>query len=360
MRLSVIVPVYNVEDYLAECLGSILGQDLDGFEVVCVDDGSTDSSGALLRSIAAEDGRVRVVSKPNGGLSSARNAGIEAARGDYLMFVDSDDALVPGACRRVMGAFDATGADMVTFGALCEPEEDASKWLVDCLSPRDVTYQGFDPAIVFEERSRPYVWRSAFRTAFVREQGLRFDETVAFGEDQIFHFASYPRAQVTAFVSDKLYRYRVTRAGSLMAQRNEQATLKLREHLRIADRVLADWHGLGLLRPYGRPMVEWVLEFVALDLFSQEEPERSRLMAELAAILDRWLPEARALVAGGAGAPLLRIVAEVGRGAPVPRTSRLAMYRYYLEQRGIRACAKRGLAMLAAPLRSSRRRDRVP
>lgn len=351
--LSVIVPVYNVEGYLEECLASILGQDVEGLEVVCVDDGSTDSSGMLLEEWAARDDRIRVVSKPNGGLSSARNAGIEAARGDYLMFVDSDDALLPGACRRVLEAFRDTGADIVTFGAVCDPEEEATEWLIECLSPRDAVYRGFDEAILFEERSRPYVWRSAFRASFVREQGLRFDETVAFGEDQIFHFASYPLAQVTAFVSDKLYRYRVSRPDSLMAQRNSQSILKLQEHLRIVDRVFADWHRLGLLESHGAPMVEWVLEFVALDLFSQPEPERSRLVEELASLFDRWLPtaQAHARAIGGAAVPLMRIVAGASGGRAVPRTSRLVVYRYYLEQRGVRACARRAAALLLGAVR---------
>ena len=90
-RISVIVPVYNVEAYLGRCVDSILGQTYQNLEVILVDDGSRDGSGALCDAFAKQDSRVRVIHKPNGGLSSARNAGIAAAQGEYMAFVDSDD-----------------------------------------------------------------------------------------------------------------------------------------------------------------------------------------------------------------------------------------------------------------------------
>jgi glycosyltransferase involved in cell wall biosynthesis len=93
MLISVIVPVYNVKEYLAKCLQSILEQTYKNIELICVDDGSTDGSGAICDEYAERDARVRVAHKVNGGVSSARNAGIELAQGDYIAFVDSDDWL---------------------------------------------------------------------------------------------------------------------------------------------------------------------------------------------------------------------------------------------------------------------------
>ena len=89
--LSVIIPVYNVEEYLAKCVDSILNQSYTNLEVILVNDGSKDSSGSICDAFAQKDSRVRVIHKENGGLSSARNAGIEAAKGEYITFVDSDD-----------------------------------------------------------------------------------------------------------------------------------------------------------------------------------------------------------------------------------------------------------------------------
>ncbi|HFU5892253.1 TPA: glycosyltransferase family 2 protein, partial [Enterococcus faecium] len=90
-EISIIVPIYNVEQYLRKCVDSILAQTFTDFEVILVDDGSPDNSGAICDEYAKLDSRVRVIHKENGGLSDARNAGIEIAKGKYLGFVDSDD-----------------------------------------------------------------------------------------------------------------------------------------------------------------------------------------------------------------------------------------------------------------------------
>jgi len=100
--VSVIVPVYNVEEYLGRCVDSILAQTYTNLEVILVDDGAKDSSGAICDEYAARDARVRVIHKENGGLSSARNAGIDAAKGDWLEFVDSDDWIEPDAVESML------------------------------------------------------------------------------------------------------------------------------------------------------------------------------------------------------------------------------------------------------------------
>lgn len=344
--ISVIVPVYNVEEYLCVCLSSIRKQSLRDIEIICVNDGATDASGELLDLFAAVDERIRIVEKENGGLSSARNAGIAAARGDYLMFVDSDDLLERKACEKVFALFEQTQADIVTFGAKCYPESLGYPWLVDCLSPRDVVYDSFDMDILFKEKSRPYVWRSAFAASFIMQNKLRFDETVAFGEDQIFHFVSYPLASTTAFMSDKLYDYRVFREDSLMSTRDQEVTLKLREHLEIVDRILADWQERGRLDRYANEMIEWVLEFVILDIFSQEEPERTQLLLRLDGILAERFSDIDLQLGkdGKAAASLLAVVRGAGAGRPARKAGKIAMYRYYLERRGIRDCVSRALS----------------
>lgn len=93
--ITVIVPVYNVAKYLEKCVKSIQDQTYKSLEIILVDDGSTDSSGAICDKYATEDSRIRVIHKPNGGLSSARNAGLDAATGDYVGFIDSDDYIAP-------------------------------------------------------------------------------------------------------------------------------------------------------------------------------------------------------------------------------------------------------------------------
>lgn len=111
--ISVIVPVYNVAAYLRECLNSVLGQDYEKLEVILIDDGSKDGSGAICDDYAAKDSRVKVIHQENAGAAAAKNAGLRIATGEYLSFVDSDDTLEPGAYAYMLGLLQDSGADVV-------------------------------------------------------------------------------------------------------------------------------------------------------------------------------------------------------------------------------------------------------
>ena len=111
--ISVIVPVYNVAVYLRKCLDSVLGQDYESLEVILIDDGSKDASGAICDEYAAKDSRVKVIHQPNAGAAAAKNAGLRVATGEFLSFVDSDDTLEPGAYRYMVDLLKESGADVV-------------------------------------------------------------------------------------------------------------------------------------------------------------------------------------------------------------------------------------------------------
>lgn len=112
--ISVIVPVYNVEPYLRECIDSILAQTYTDFELILVDDGSPDKCGEICDEYAAKDSRIRVIHQENGGLSAARNAGLDIAQGEYVTFVDSDDFVAPNYLAVLYQMIDKTGADVST------------------------------------------------------------------------------------------------------------------------------------------------------------------------------------------------------------------------------------------------------
>ena len=114
--LSIIVPVYKVESYLARCVDSILAQTVSDFELILVDDGSPDRCGAICDEYAARDPRVRVIHKENGGLSSARNAGIDIARGQWLGFVDSDDWITPDCYEKLLACAQRQNVKLVCAG----------------------------------------------------------------------------------------------------------------------------------------------------------------------------------------------------------------------------------------------------
>lgn len=113
MKISIIIPVYNKADYIRPCVESLLEQDFDEFEIVAVDDGSTDASGSICDELAASQSRLRVFHTPNQGVTAARRYGVEQAQGKYIMFVDSDDALMPHALKTLYETIERTGADEV-------------------------------------------------------------------------------------------------------------------------------------------------------------------------------------------------------------------------------------------------------
>lgn len=287
-KISVIVPVYNIEAYLPQCIDSIRRQTFADIEIVCVVDGSTDRSESILRLYEKVEPRLRIIVKENGGLSSARNAGIEASTAPILMFVDSDDMLTSDACEVVNAAFDSHDTEVVTFGARCYPTFDATPWLLDVLSPRDVYYAQFDSAIVFEEKSRPFAWRTAVAASLFERTGLRFDETVPFGEDQIFQFELYPKAKGVTFVSNKLYDYRPARPDSLMATRSSNIHVKLCEHIVITDRVCEAWDRDGLTDRYASELLDWIVDFLMYDCLTAADETRAAMCEGLEGLLPRW------------------------------------------------------------------------
>src|SRR6185437_2989393 len=160
--ISVIVPFYNVENYLAECLDSILGQSFAHFEVLLVDDGSPDGSRSIAERYVARDPRVRLLTRPNGGLGAARNTGVRSARGEFLTFVDSDDLLPDDALLRLVDCGRRTGSDMVV-GAV-ERFDSTARWTPDWVAEvhrdaRDrITIAEFLPLL-----RNLYTWNKLFR-----------------------------------------------------------------------------------------------------------------------------------------------------------------------------------------------------
>lgn len=273
-RVSVIVPVYNVEAYIASCLESVRKQTFSDIEIICVNDGSTDRSLSIVRLCERVDPRIVVIDKSNGGVSSARNAGIEAAAGEFICFLDSDDLLERHACARIVRAFEETGADVVTYGASVYPEYLSNDYLEKVLQPRDIVYEGFDVAMLRDEASWPFSWHSACRRDFLMDRGIRFDEDVRFGEDTVFQFTMLPQARVAAFISDVLMKYRVDRSDSHMGMREGDDLRIAREHVHITDRVFGAWRKLGIFDRYRDFSLEWASEFVLYRALALGEGRR--------------------------------------------------------------------------------------
>lgn len=268
-HISIIVPIYNIEEYLEPCLASIAAQTYGDFEALCIIDGSTDGSFAIARQFETRDARFKTLVKENGGLSSARNFGLGFARGEIIMFVDGDDELAPDACETVARAFEDTGADVLIFGAEVAPPENSTPWFDSTLQPETKRWKAFTPDLMFAPWATPFAWRNAVRRSALAASGVQFDEDVPFGEDVVFQFQLYPRMGSIASLDRKLYRYRLQRSGSLMDGHRETFR-RLSAHRQIVEAVCCDWEAQGLIARYGRPLFQWTIPYLTRDI--QELP----------------------------------------------------------------------------------------
>lgn len=209
LTFSIIIPVYNVEQYLCDCLDSVLNQTMSDWEAICVNDGSTDGSAAILEAYAGKDARLIVIEQSNGGLSSARNTGLDAAKGEFVLFLDSDDWLESDALQ--MLADHLNGEDMVCFSGRRFFEETGAYHPADSLAekvyPTGMEYYN-ENALLHRDFAFVCAVLRLYKRSFLVEHGLRFKEGI-FHEDNLFTpHACYYAHQVK--VIDKcLYNYRV-------------------------------------------------------------------------------------------------------------------------------------------------------
>lgn len=283
--LSVVVPVYNVSSYLDTCLGSLAAQTYDNIEILCVNDGSTDDSLDKLREWERRDARVRVIDQQNKGVSAARNVGIDLVEGEFVCFLDPDDSLESTACEEIVHTLASTGADVLIFGATYAPEEAGSPWLDFALAPRDITYDSFSMDILMKEPSRPFIWKMAFLSSFLKGHKIRFDEELSLGEDQAFCFSVFPRSRRSVFISKKLYRYLARRPGSCMERVDKNIRTKMSQHVDIVRSVFKDWKSIGFLDSYAPEMISWALDFTMVELFKVPQREFLAVTNELSDVL---------------------------------------------------------------------------
>lgn len=201
--ISVIIPVYKVESWLDACVESVLNQTYENLEIILVDDGSPDNCGAMCDAWAEKEVRIRAVHKTNGGLSSARNAGLEVATGQYIMFVDSDDVLHPGICSRLYDAVEDTGFDI----AICDaahlfPGEEPQYFDTDEYCPMNVPIAIQE--MWYQKSFLPSAWAKLYRRSLW--QDIRFTEGILYEDIDIMHLV-FAQANDVVYVPARLYGY---------------------------------------------------------------------------------------------------------------------------------------------------------
>ena len=216
---SVIVPVYNSEKYLATSLDSLLYQDFADVEFLCINDGSTDNSLSILEEYATLDSRFRVVNKENGGPSSARNLGINLARGKYICFLDSDDYYSENALEILQESI-KDDPEVLIFGSNAFPSVPRpSEWLVKTLTTPNTFFEQIDgQTLLTTAYLRVYSWRCCFLRDALFQNKLRFDGKFTWGEDALFLYEALIKLHGIKVVSDVVYNYRHVRQDSLMNQ----------------------------------------------------------------------------------------------------------------------------------------------
>ena len=224
-QLSIILPVYNCEEYIGECIESILCQDFSGFELIIIDDGSTDSSLQVCERFR-QDSRVRMITQENFGVSVARNRGLSEASAPYVMFVDSDDIMAPGMLSAMFIQITDSGADLCVCGIKnfkgfhCKDE-------IWTYLPGTYT-KGEFADVLLKFYTLPFIggpYAKLYRYDIIEKRGILFEPGESFAEDFVFNMRYLRYVERVSVLGDALYLRRADNATSLSKRKQSQAPL---------------------------------------------------------------------------------------------------------------------------------------
>jgi glycosyltransferase involved in cell wall biosynthesis len=284
--ISVIIPIYNDQDFLETTLTSVLSQTYKDFEVICVDDGSTDFSLQMATEIAKVDSRLKVFSKKNGGVSSARNLGLKVAQGEFIFFMDGDDNLPPDALRTLLSLIkkDESDAAVGQIAISYEAHEE--------LKESDLSYYKIERAGVFDvsdhliDSFHSSSCGILFRKRLIENHNLSYPEGLHY-EDAYWHWVYFSKCKKVSFTKEVVYNY-VRHSSSIMSSTFEGKESLAIQHLFIGEEILTFWQKEGELNQHlaiaGR-IIETYFWFAIR--FSQQF-EKSRVAYECGRILRKF------------------------------------------------------------------------
>ena len=285
-KFSIIIPVYNVEEYLAQSLDSVLAQSFADFETVCVNDGSKDSSLSILREYEKKDSRIRVIDQKNSGVSAARNAGVAAAIGEYIAYLDADDVFAPNLLERMNDEIEATKADIVVFGIKDMIDSAPDAWFDYVATTSSAFFTPFSPNALFHQAGAyPFMWRNVYRREMLVKNHVTFDENLKLGEDTAYQFMAFPCARRIRYIPDKLYIYRRMRKDSATKEAHEDLDKMIYTHVFVANEIIKGWTEHGFMELYGEKLYIWVLHFIVLDFKRISENGRRKVAKRLVGIM---------------------------------------------------------------------------
>ncbi|MCM3574708.1 glycosyltransferase [Mesobacillus subterraneus] len=220
VKISVIIPIFNVDKFLSQCLDSVLAQTFESLEIILVNDGSTDGCARICDEYRDKDPRIKVIHKKNGGVSSARNKGIDIATGDYLAFVDPDDVIDNNMYLKLLYAAERSGADIAvcpikTFNHINNTTSISKVWpKVNTLLDKEIIRKEIIPSIL---SNKNYSLISSVNKLYKKSifENARFDEKRNHSEDAKLNFSLLPHINGLIFIEEQLYHYHIHKRGSL-------------------------------------------------------------------------------------------------------------------------------------------------
>lgn len=277
--LSIIIPVYNVENYLEACVDSILSQDFKDYEIILIDDGSTDKSGKICDAYAAQDERVRVFHIENGGPSKARNYALAIADGKYVEFVDSDDQIESDALIKIYEKIHSQNEEVLIMNTNIVDGNDS---VIQILNIPNKGKKSTDNILIeLTPTSKAiylhYLWNKWYSLDFLRRNNITFDENVRLGEDFLFNCNVFKNATMIEGTDVLLYRYYKRDNGSLSSKFNADEL----QRRKMMDAVLIDlYQSKGLYCAETREQIDQMIGAMAFAsiraVFGKNSPKRKK------------------------------------------------------------------------------------
>jgi len=287
-RVTVVIPVYNIEQHLRECLNSVEKQTLTDIEVICVDDGSTDKSPCILADYAAQDSRFQIQTQGNAGPGAARNAGMKFVRSKYLIFLDSDDWYEPDFLERMVARAEAANADVtvcrtVEFDTTTGSEKPSEWMLKEKYLPGEI-FTPADVATHIFQFSYGWPWDKLYKAEFVKNLGLEYPQ-LPNSEDLVFVFLSLAMASKIAIVSTPLVHHRTNRFGSVSNSRHRNPEVPYQALMML----MGELQRRGVYHDYEQSFLNWAMEFLIWNVANMGDTQAQRRYFHK--LKNEWLPE---------------------------------------------------------------------
>lgn len=242
--ISVIIPVFNVGDFIEKCIQSVLAQDYRNIEIIIVDDGSTDASPIICDQYAETDTRIKVIHKRNEGVSMARNIGVDISNGDYCCFIDGDDFIEKNYISKMYDAIKTYETDMVCCGCWRENVNGSVIWerkaeFTKVFNRREAILELFTPTSFVG-----WPWNKMFKLSIIQKNNIRFDENLRYCEDEIFVLQYLLKSKGCCYIKEQLYHYIENQASVNMKIYTEK-----KFDVRCLDRQKADNISRSMVEP---------------------------------------------------------------------------------------------------------------